>query len=195
MGVATPTEAGTVGVFSTLILSAVYKRLTWKIVKESVLNTVKVTSMIMVLIVAGYMMGSVYGALGLPRAIAEWVASSDFSATAVLVGIIIFYTVLGFFIETIPVFILSVSTIYPLVIGLGYDGIWFGILSAVVLAAGLITPPVGMCLYVVQGIPPGCSLMQASRGSFPFLVILYIVTAMLIIWPELATWLPNRIMQ
>ena len=86
---------------------------------------------------------------------------------------------MGFFLETIPVFVISIGTIYPLLTGLGYDGVWFGVLSTIVLTAGMITPPVGLCLYVVQAIPPGYRLSEVMRGTIPFLVILYLAVALL----------------
>ena len=192
-GLATPTEAGTVGVMGALILSAAHRKLRWKTLRDSLFGTVKVTSMVMILIIAGYLMGGVYGALGLPKAVMDWVTRADLSPLAVLTGVIVFYTIMGMFLETIPVFIMSIGIIYPLLINLGYNGIWFGVLSGIVLTVGLLTPPVGMVLYVMQGIPPYCSLGKAAKGCFPFIIIHYIMIAMLILWPQLATWLPNYV--
>jgi TRAP-type C4-dicarboxylate transport system permease large subunit len=108
--------------------------------------------------------------------------------------VVVFYTIMGLFLETIPVFVISIGTIYPLVTGLGYDGVWFGIFSAVVLTAGMITPPVGLSLYVVQAIPPGYKMGEVMKGTLPFLIILYIACALLVAFPDLVLWLPNKVL-
>jgi TRAP-type C4-dicarboxylate transport system permease large subunit len=110
-----------------------------------------------------------------------------------MIAIVVFYTVLGLFLETIPVFVISIGTIYPLIITLGYDGIWFGVFSTIILTAGMITPPVGLCLYVVQGIPPGYKIGDVLKGTLPFLIILYFACALLLIFPELVLWLPSKV--
>lgn len=193
-GIATPTEAGTVGALSALILSAIYKKLNWKIIKESGFAAVKVTSMVMMLFTTAYIMGSVFGAMRVPKIIMEWVATAGFSPLMVLIGVIVIYTIMGFFMETLPVLVLTIGIVYPLMMNLGYDGIWFGVVATIILAAGMITPPVGICLYVTQALPPTSSLIEVSHGCLIFCVILYIMAALLIIWPELATWLPNMLM-
>ena len=194
-GIATPTEAGTIGAISAIAISAFYRKLSIKMIIESLIGSVKITSMLMLLIMVGYMLGGVYGALKIPKLLAEWVAQAQIQPLTVIAAIVIFYTVMGLFLETIPVFVISIGTIYPLVTGLGYDGVWFGIFSAIILTAGMITPPVGLSLYVVQGIPPGYKMGEVLRGTIPFLIILYLACALLLIFPELVLWLPSKIIQ
>ena len=192
-GIATPTEAGTVGAVAALALAACYRKLNLKLIVDSLVGSVSVTSMLMMLIMVGYMIGGVYGALRLPDALAGWVAQAEIQPITVMIAIVVFYTVLGLFLEIIPVFVISIGTIYPLIISLGYDGIWFGVFSTIILTAGMITPPVGLCLYVVQGIPPGYKIGDVLKGTLPFLIILYLACALLLIFPELVLWLPSKI--
>jgi tripartite ATP-independent transporter DctM subunit len=192
-GIATPTEAGTVGAIAAIVLAACYRRLSVKMIVDSLIGSVQITSMLMLLIMVGYMLGGVYGALKIPKLLVEWVAEAQIRPVTVIVAIVVFYTIMGLFLETIPVFVISIGTIYPLITGLGYDGVWFGIFSAIILVAGMITPPVGLSLYVVQAIPPGYKMGEVMRGTIPFLVILYIAAALLLIFPELVLWLPSRI--
>jgi len=193
-GIATPTEAGTIGALCAVALAACYRKLSIGVIIESLIGSVKTTSMLMLLIMVGYMLGGVYGALKIPMLLAEWVAQAQISPIAVLIAVVVFYTIMGLFLETIPVFVISIGTIYPLVTGLGYDGVWFGIFSAVVLTAGMITPPVGLSLYVVQAIPPGYKMGEVMKGTLPFLIILYIACALLVAFPDLVLWLPNKVL-
>lgn len=190
-GWATPTEAGAVGGFCAMALAAYYRRLSWGIVWESALESVKIGSMALILLATAAMLASVYGATNLPGALANFVTSKALSEMTVMAGIIILYLFLGLFMETIAVIILTIGTIYPLMMGFGCDGIWLGIVICILAMIGLITPPVGVLIYVSQAVYPGTSLLEVSLSCLPYVFILMIMVILLIIWPEIALWLPT----
>jgi len=160
LGVATPTEAGAVGAICAIVLAAAYRTLNWENVKEAAFAAVKTSCMLMLLIVASSLLASVYGAIKLPAITAEWTASLGTSPLVILIGVYIFYLIMGCFIDTIPVMVMTLGVIYPLMMGLGYNGVWLGVVISLLAVAGLITPPVGLSLYVTQALAPDSTLMQ-----------------------------------
>lgn len=193
-GWATPTEAGALGAIIALVLAAVYRKLRWKLVWDSALSTVTITCMVMILIVTATMIGSFYRVIGLPGTLQDLVVAANLSRVVVLVGVAIFYLVMGLFVDTIPVMLFSLGTIYPLMTGLGYDGIWLGVIICFLAMTGMITPPVGLLLYTAQGISPDISLASVSKGCIAYVVILIVILVPLTIWPQLALWLPTKLM-
>lgn len=193
-GWATPTEAGALGGFCAILLAASYRRLSWKMVSESAIGSVTIGSMALILLVTAAMLASVYAAVNLSGTLANFIASAAISKLTVIAGIIILYLFLGLFMETIAVIILTIGIIYPIMMGFGADGIWLGIIICILAQIGLITPPVGVLLYVTQAVYPGTSLLEVSLSCLPYVFILMIMVILLIIWPEIALWLPTLLM-
>ncbi len=193
-GIATPTESAAIGVICAAALAACKRKLTRQAVILAGLNTIVVTSMIMLIIVFTYIISGVYGALDLGQNLMEWCLSGAISPTTTIIAMCVMYVILGFFIEGLPLKVLTLAVVYQVVVeGLGYDGVWLGAINEVIVNIGMITPPVAVTLYVTQGLDPGSKTTDIFIGTIPIMIIMLIVSAILIIWPDVALWLPNLI--
>lgn len=192
LGAVTPTEAGAIGAIMATVLAAAYRRLSWTIIKESAFNCVKVTSMLLLIVVGGSIVSNLYGSLRLTAELLDWTNSLAVSPLWILMIVCLFYIIMGCFIDGISMMIMSLAVTHPLIISLGYNGVWFGVVLMIIIEVGLITPPVGMTLYAVQAVTPGTNLKDIFLGSVGFLVMLIVSLIIIIIWPEIALWFPNR---
>jgi len=190
-GFATPTEAGAIGALFALVLAGLNRRLSLKLIKDSAVSATLTTCMIMILIVLSSIPATVLSQLRLSEAVMEWTASANLSPLMVLAGVAILYIILGLFIDTTPVMVMTLGTIYPLMMDMGFDGIWLGLVVTLLALIGMITPPVGICLYTTMAVAPGSTLKQVSMGALPFAIILLLGVVMLTLWPQLALWLPS----
>ena len=194
-GLATPTEAAAVGVLVALGLAAWFRRVSTAMLGETFLSTVRTTGMVMLIIVAAFLMNFVIALLGIPQDIAGWVKSLGLNAVAVLWILLLNYLILGCFLEGLSMMITTIPITAPLVIGLGVDPVWFGIFIVLVTELALITPPVGMNLYVVQGIrTDGGTIADVIIGAIPFVITLILFTILMIYFPQFALWLPGKMM-
>jgi len=188
-GVATPTEAAGVGAAASILIALGYRALTWEGFKEACLGTVRTTSMIFLILIAARVMTVALAYYGLPTLMKEFARS--FGSPILLLVIISFvYLVLGTIFEDFSLMIILLPFVLPAIQAAGYDLIWFGVYMCILLEAGLLSPPVGMNLFVIQGVT-GASLGQVSWGSLPFLLILLAGAAILVAYPPLALWLPT----
>ena len=195
LGWATPTEAAALGVFATLVIALIKKKVTIKFLHDSFVNTVKSTSMILLIMVAAFYLNYVISILGIPQLFTEWFMSFKFSPKVVVFMIMLLYIILGMFIETIAMMVTTIPLVLPIVTAAGYDPIWFGIFLVILCEASLVTPPVGMNLYVVQGIRTTKGpMMDIVIGMVPFLAMMFLLMVALIYFPPLATWLPGYMM-
>jgi len=190
-GFATPTEAGAIGALFALVLAGLNRKLSLKLIKDSAVSATLTTCMIMILIVLSAIPATVLSMLRLSQAVMEWTASANLSPLMVLAGVAILYIILGLFIDTTPVMVMTLGTIYPLMMDMGFDGIWLGLVITLLALIGMITPPVGICLYTTMAVAPGSTLKQVSKGALPFAIILLLGVVMLTLWPQLALWLPS----
>lgn len=191
-GLATATEAAALGVVVATGLAAYRRKLTFKVLHASFRSTIRITGMVMLIIVAAYFLNFVLSLAGLPQAISKAVidlGASPLTTIWVLVGV---YVVLGMFLEVFAMMIGTIPIIAPIVFALGFDPVWFGVFIVLMCEIALITPPVGMNLYVVQAIRQrGGPMLDVMIGCAPFLAALFGMTAMLIYFPQIALWLPN----
>jgi tripartite ATP-independent transporter DctM subunit len=190
-GLATPTEAASLGVVAALGLAAFYRRLSVAMLLEVFENTMRTTAMIMLIIVAAYFLNFVITGIGLTNLITGAVASLGLSKYGMLVAMVVFYLVLGCFMETLSMMITTIPIVAPVMVALGFDPIWLGIMIVILIEAALITPPVGLNLYVVHSLRSGGSLNDVIAGSLPFVVAMVVLIALLAIFPGLALWLPS----
>ncbi|WP_027967385.1 TRAP transporter large permease [Halomonas halocynthiae] len=190
-GWATPTEAAALGAVAALIVAAFNRKLTIKMLHECFLSMARTTAMIMLIIVAAFFLNYVVGILGIPNTLTRWVADLGLTPMGFILALVIFYLVLGCFLETLSMMIATVPIVVPMVVQFGFDPIWFGIFLVLMMEISLITPPIGMNLYVVQGVRGKGSIADVMIGSLPFLAIMLLFVAMIIIWPNLVLWLPN----
>ena len=192
-GLATPTEAASLGVVAALALAAFYRRLSVAMLIEVFENTMRTTAMIMLIIVAAYFLNFVITGIGLTNLITGAVASLGLSKWGMLVAMVVFYLVLGCFMETLSMMITTIPIIAPVMVALGFDPIWLGIIIVILIEAALITPPVGLNLYVVQSLRAGGSLNDVIAGSLPFVIAMIVLIGLLAIFPGLALWLPSLV--
>ena len=190
-GLATPTEAAALGVFGALILAACFRRLSFSMLREVMEGTMRSTAMIMLIVVAAGFLNFVMSATGITTALTESISGLGLSPGWMLVVVVVFYVVLGCFMETLSMMIVTIPIVAPIMVGLGYDPIWLGIVIVVLVETALITPPVGMNLFVVQSLRKGGSMNAVILGSQPFVLALFAMVALLAVFPDLAMWLPR----
>ena len=190
-GYFTPTEAGGVGAFSTLLVAVVKRQLTWRGFLNSLNDSVRISAMIMFLVAAAAVYGRFLAVTGLPSGLAAWSVQLPIPPTAILVVILIIYLILGCFIDALALILLTVPIFYPVAIQLGFDPIWFGVIIVLALGMGVITPPVGANVYVVAGVDRETPVMVIFKGIWPFLLAIFVCMAIITIWPGIALFLPN----
>lgn len=194
-GLFTPTEAGAVGAASVILISLVQRRLTWEAFTRSLADTTRTTAMIMFLIAGATIFGRFIAVSRIPFELASWAGGLPLPPFVVLFIIILIYLVIGCFIDALAMILLTVPIFYPVVVGtLGYDPIWFGVMIVMVVAMGVITPPVGMNVYVIKGVAKDVPLEVIFRGIWPFLIAAIICCVILTAFPQIATFLPNMLM-
>lgn len=192
----TPTESGAVGSAGVLAVALIEKRLTRESFKKSLLDTTRITAMIMLLIAGAMMFGRFMAICRIPFAVATWAGALALPPFVVLLIIVFIYLILGCFIDALALVLLTVPIFYPVVVGtLGYDPIWFGVIVVLVVAMGVITPPVGMNVYVIKGVAPDVPLETIFKGIWPFLGAVIICILILMAFPQLATFLPDLLIK
>lgn len=189
-GWATPTEAGALGAFVVFVLALAHG-MRWRGLKDALLETAKLTVMIFSIIWGVLMFVRFLGFAGLPDAFAKWVVALDAPPLAILICILLFYVVLGMFMDAIGMLLLTLPVVYPAVIALGYDSIWFGIIVVKMAEICLITPPIGLNCFVVNGVRPDIPVSTVFRGILPFFIADVITVGVFIAFPEIILWLPK----
>ncbi len=192
-GIATATEASALGVVSALVLAAWKRRLSWSMISECLEGTMHSTGMVMLVIVAALFLNFVITSIGLTEAISGALKALDLSAPMMLLAVVVFYLVLGCFMETMSMMITTIPIVVPVMTGLGYDPLWFGIVVILLVEAALITPPVGLNLFVVQNLRSSGSLNDVMAGVAPFLIGMMALLLLLALFPGLALWLPGLV--
>jgi tripartite ATP-independent transporter DctM subunit len=193
LGWATPTEAGALGAFVVFALALLHG-MRWSGLRDSLLESAKLTVMIFSIIWGVLIFVRFLGYAGLPEAFAKWVVSLDVPPIVIMICILLFYVVLGMFMDAIGMLLLTLPVVYPAVIALGYDPIWFGIVVVKMAEICLITPPIGLNCFVVNGVRPDIPLTTVFRGIMPFFVADVITVGMFLAFPEIILWVP-RLMQ
>jgi C4-dicarboxylate transporter DctM subunit len=191
-GVATPTEAASLGVVAALGLAWIKGRLNLAMLREAIEGTMKSTAMVMLIILAAYFLNFVISAIGLTTALTSFIEGLGLTPVMMLFAVIVFYVVLGCFMETLSMMITTIPIIAPVMFKLGYDPVWFGIMVIVLIETALITPPVGLNLFVVQNLRKSGSLNDVIVGALPFVAALFALMALLAVFPGLALWLPAQ---
>ena len=190
-GVATPTEASALGIIASLLLSAFNRSLNAQMLNRAVDGAMRSAGMIMFVLIGAYYLNFALGISGFVDQINNFITTLPLPPLAVLTSIIVIYLLMGCVLDGISMIVLTVPVTAPAVVHLGYDPIWFGIIIMLVIEAGMITPPIGINCYVVQGIRKGGSLNDVFIGILPFLFSILTVIALLVAFPEIALWLPG----
>ena len=190
-GVFTPTEAGAVGAFGAVVISAASRRLTLKRFFDSLLEATKITVMIMLLIVGAFILMKFLAISKLPFMLAGTISGLQLPTYAIFAGIILLYILLGMFLDVFAAVVLTIPVIYPLVVAMGFDPIWFGVVIVLILEMGLITPPVGLNVYALAGVTD-IPLHTIFRGVLPFVVAMIICVILLVVFPQIALFIPSK---
>ena len=190
-GLATPTESAALGVLMAFVLAAWKRRLTWAMLAEALEGTMRTTAMIMLILIAATFLSFVVTSVGIGRQVTDLITESGLTPMQTMWMIVALYLVLGMFMESLSMMIATVPIITPVVIAMGFDPVWFGILMMVLLETALITPPVGLNLFIVQGVRPRGQIRDVMIGSLPFVVTLLAMIVLLMLVPDLALWLPR----
>ena len=190
-GIATPTEAAALGLMATLGLVAANGQLTVPVLLRAFEGTVRTTCMVMLIVIAAFFLNFVMVSIGLVKAITDFVLALGLSPLGMLVAIVVFYLILGCFMETLSMMIATTPVVVPVIVALGYSPVWWGIVFVILMEAALITPPVGLNLYVVQAVRRSGAFYDLCIGSLPFVAMMIVMIAILIAFPQLALWLPT----
>jgi len=190
VGIFTPTEAGAVGALAVLAVSLIRRQLSWQGFVKSLGETTGTVAMVLLLVAGAMMMGRFLGLTRIPYEMTDLIGGLNIPPLAILLLVLVAYFVLGCFIDTLALMLLTVPVLLPLVTSLGFDLLWFGVLILLASGMGMITPPVGMGCYVISGIAK-VDLMTVFRGVWPFIIGNIVCTAVVIAFPEIATFLPS----
>jgi tripartite ATP-independent transporter DctM subunit len=193
-GLFTPTEAASVGVLGVMFVALVRGKLTWRGLVKSLYETLRTSCMIMFLVAGAVVFGKFLAVTRIPFDVASWVGGFDLPAWMVMSMIVAIYFIGGCFMDALALIMLTIPVFYPVVLDLGYDPVWFGIIIVLVTQIGVITPPVGINVYVVygiaQGVIPGVHLESIFKGVTPFLLAIIAGISLLMLFPAIITWLP-----
>jgi tripartite ATP-independent transporter DctM subunit len=190
-GWATPSEAAAVGAFLILIVAVgLYKMYRPRDIMNILMRTTKESTMIMMIIATSFLFGSILTNLYIAQTLAQSIVAMQVNRWVVMILINVLLLILGCFLPPVAIILIVAPILHPIITGLGFDPIWFGVLMTLNMEAGLITPPVGLNLYIVKGIAPDIPLSTVLRGSIPFILLLFLGMIILCFFPQLATWLP-----
>ena len=193
LGIATTTESAALGVTASLIFAWRNGRLRWGVMKVCFQQTARTTGMILLIITSAFVLNLAMSLTGVADAMTRWVASLGLSAVQMLLILMLFYVALGMFMDVMSMLVATVPITFPMVTALGVDPVWYGVFIVLMCELGMITPPVGMNLFVVHGIrPDDGSIKDAIQGGMPYAAIMLLFALLLIGVPELATWLPEN---
>jgi C4-dicarboxylate transporter, DctM subunit len=191
LGIFSPTEAASIGAVGALLLSIVNRTFSRAMLAKSLMETVKTTAMIFTILIGAILFNNFLILASIPSLISDWIANLPLGKAAILLVIIGMYFILGCLLDSLAMVLLTIPIVFPIVNALGYDPIWFGIIIVMVVELSLITPPIGMNVFVIKGIARDVPLEDIFRGVMPFIVAQVILIAILIVFPQIALWLPS----
>lgn len=194
LGFATATEAAAVGVIGALTLAAFQSSLNWQTFTESLMGATRTSAMIALILMGAAFLSLAMGFTGLPRALADWIDSMNLSPLVLIAALTVFYVVLGMFLDGISSVVLTMAIVEPMIRQAGIDVIWFGIFIVVVVEMAQVTPPIGFNLFVLQGMTKH-EISYIAKTAIPMVGLMLLMVVILVMFPELATWLPENIRQ
>ncbi|MBP9020574.1 MAG: TRAP transporter large permease [Syntrophobacterales bacterium] len=193
VGVFTPTEAAAVGAFGTLVIAVINRNLTWQGFLQSLYETTRISCMIMVIVAGATVFGHFLAVTGIPTSIGEWTAGLQVPRQVILAIIILIYLFMGCLMDSLAMIMLTIPIFFPVVTSLGFDPIWFGVIIVLVTEMGVVTPPVGINVYVVGGVARDVPLHVIFRGAAHLLIAQLATALLLILFPGIALYLPRLI--
>jgi C4-dicarboxylate transporter, DctM subunit len=190
LGVATPTEVGALGAFLAATIGVVTRRLTMGGAVEAIRQTIKTSAMIFMILIGATIFGYYMAMSQIPQDVVATVTALNLNRWVVLCGIVIAYFVVSMFMDELPLLLLTLQLTFPLIVSMGFDPVWFGVLSMLMVSMGLVFPPVGMIAFVVSS-TAGVSLMKVYKGTSILMIALLLTTALIMVFPQIVLWLPN----
>jgi C4-dicarboxylate transporter, DctM subunit len=191
LGWFSPTYAAAAGCAGVVIIGLVRRQLTWKGFIDGVKEAVQINCFIMVIVAGAFVFGHFLTITNIPSMLVDWVAAFHLNKYLVFLAVIIIYYVLSMFMDELALITLTVPIFYPLILSVGWDPIWFGVIMVLLVEIGVIAPPVGINVFVIHGVADGVPINTIYRGIFPFLACMFVLAAFLMIFPQIATWLPS----
>jgi tripartite ATP-independent transporter DctM subunit len=192
-GIATATESAALGVVVATFFVWQAGKLNWEVMRTCFLSTARVSGMILLIITAAFILNLTISLTGVADNMTKWVTSLGLSATALILTLIVFYLILGMFMDVLSMQVATIPITYPIVTAVGVDPIWYGIFIVLMCELGMITPPVGMNLFVVHGIRPDKGgIEDAIWGALPYAIIMILFTLLMMVWPQMVIWLPGK---
>ncbi len=192
LGVATPTEAAATGTLGAFILALLYRCLNWEIMKKSVMGTVKVTTMIFMIIIVSTTYGQILAFTGAASGMTNFITHVSVPPIVIIIGMLVVVLVLGCFMETVAIMMITIPIYMPVVNAFGYNTVWFGVLMLIALETGLITPPFGVTLFVMKGVaPPEITMADIWKAVTPYVIVDVLCIVLVLAMPVLATVVPS----
>lgn len=191
LGWATPTEAGAIGVIGALFFAAMTRSLTWGVFKTSMINSVKTSCMIMLIVMGAAYLSNVFGFLGITRALTGYVTEMALSPYTLIIILTVLYLILGCLIDGFSMIVMTAPLVLPLIEAAKFDTVWFGIYLVLMIELAQVTPPVGFNLFVISGLNND-SIFRVARAAFPFFLLMLAATALITVFPQIALFLPSR---
>ncbi|VBB43265.1 TRAP dicarboxylate transporter, DctM subunit [uncultured Desulfatiglans sp.] len=191
LGIFTPTEAGAVGAFGGLVIPLVRNQLCWEGFRDALYSSTRTTCMIFMIVAGATVFGHFLAVTTIPSTLSGWVVELPLPHWAIMIVVMFFFLIGGCFMDALGMILLTIPIFFPVAVALGYDPIWFGVVIVLVTELGVITPPVGINVYVVSGIAKGVPLEVIFKGTFPFVLTLITYIVIMIFFPQIALFLPS----
>ena len=192
-GWATPTEAAAIGVVASFALTAYYGKLNFAMLNDSLLATIRITAMILFVLMGAYFLNFAMGILGIPDQVAAFISSMNVSPTVFVLCLVLLYLILGCFLDALAMMTTTIPVLFPVVVAVGFDPVWFGVFIVIMCELALLTPPVGMNLYIVQGVRNRGQITDVIMGVLPFFAGILFLVALITFFPGIVTWLPEAL--
>ena len=189
-GLATPTEVAAIGCVASFAIAAAYRSLTWQVLVASLVETIRISGSILFIVLSAYLLSYAMTMGGIAQQLASWIADLGLSRLQIIIAIAILYIVLGWFVESMAMIVITVPMLFPVLVMAGIDPLWFGIILVLFVEIGQISPPFGINLFVIQNLMGG-RYSDMVMGAVPYMLILLGMVAVFTIWPEIITWLPS----
>jgi tripartite ATP-independent transporter DctM subunit len=190
-GIFSPEEAAGIGASGALALALLARTMSWAVFVNCLMETVRTSAMIFTILIGAILFNNFLVLSAVPDAIGAWIGGLPFSDIVIMLIILLIYLIMGCALDSLAMILLTIPIFFPVVINLGFDPIWFGIIVVMVVELGLITPPVGMNVFIIKGMAPEVPLSKIYKGVLPFVIAQILLIGLILAFPKIATWLPS----
>ncbi|MFN0299477.1 MAG: TRAP transporter large permease subunit [Burkholderiales bacterium] len=190
-GIATPSEAAAIGVLGSLVVMGIYRRLSWRVLRIALFDSVKITSMVFLIIISAAAFSQILAFTGTTSKLVSFATESGFPPWLILVGMLATAIILGTFLDELALMMISIPIYMPLVKVLAFDPVWFGLMMLITLEIATISPPYGLALFVLKGVVPDASMSDVWKASIAYMLLSTLALALIFLFPPIATWLPS----